>query len=195
MEVTFKQGRYLAFQNYLATTWALYDALAKVAGILCCNDELSKNKQKPVKLVEDFLRGKNSVGGRMHDHLKGAYGWPISISYKIRNWLVHDGHSQDGVELFKYDAPANSTEFEMSDDAWDIISKKCNAESTQTRLRVFPNVKNDLAEGLAICHKETDEAIGFVLLWATGVAKLQASLLFPRDLSVSPMSSPAATTQ
>jgi hypothetical protein len=191
-EVTFKQGRYLLFQNYLATTWALYDAISKVAGILCCIDERSKNITKPVKLPEDFLRGQKFVGGRVHDHLKGAYGWPIGISYAIRNWLIHDGHSQNGIELFKFDASSPSP-FEISDGAWSIIMEKCTAEykadSSQTRLRPFPEIHLDLLEGMAKCHQEADEAIEFVLLWAAGAVKLQATILFPRDVLSTPVAS------
>lgn len=184
VEVTFKQGRYLSVQNYVTTTWALYDALAKVAGILCCVDERSKNPAKPVKLPEDFLRGQKYVGGRVHDHLKGAYGWPVGISYAVRNWVVHDGHSQNGVELFKYDS-STTAPFELSDGAWDKIQDKCmgeyKADSSQTRLRPFPEIHKDLLEGMARCHEEADEAMAFVLLWAPGATKLQASILFPRD--------------
>jgi len=34
LEVPFKMGRFLLFQNYTITTWALYDSLSKVIGIL-----------------------------------------------------------------------------------------------------------------------------------------------------------------
>src|SRR6266508_2163103 len=52
VEVTFKQGRYLVLQSYLATTWALYDALAKVALVLCCVDESSKISPATTALLE-----------------------------------------------------------------------------------------------------------------------------------------------
>lgn len=182
-EVTFKTGRFLSLQNYAVTTWALYDSLSKVAGILCSIDELSKNATKPMKLYEDFLQSaKNGVGGRMRDHLIGGYGWPIVVSYKIRNWLAHDGHCQDGIEMFKYESAAPSSEFEMLDSAWDIIEKKCQPHTTtRTRRSPFPDVKTNLVNGLEICHEEVDEAMGFVLTWSTGIIKLQASILLPRD--------------
>lgn len=191
MDIAFKHGRYLLFQNYAVTTWALYDTLAKVAGVLCCNDELSKNPKKPVKLYEDFLQGKNCVGARVRDHLRGAYGWPIAISYKIRNWLAHDGHSREGVELFKYDSPASSGEFEMLEKTWEFIKDNCQAVPDQTRLLPFPDVKVNLAQGLETCHKEADEAVAFLLIWSTGLAKLQAEILFPRDASVAVAVRPA----
>ncbi len=194
LDVTFKLGRYLLFQNYAVTTWALYDSLAKVAGLLCCNDEFSKNPQKPVKLYEDFLQGKNCVGARVRDHLKGAYGWPIAVSYKIRNWLAHDGHCHEGVELFKYDSLAISREFEMLDRAWDIVVETCRAEPDQTRLLPFPEVKTNLARSLEICHNEVDEAVAFLLTWSTGIAKLQAAILFPRDLTVAATVRPTASS-
>lgn len=193
VEVTFKQGRYLVLQCYITTTWALYDALAKVAGILCCIDERSKNNAKPVKLPEDLLRGQKFVGARVHDHLKGAYGFPIALSYAIRNWLVHDGHSHNGVELFNSDGPS-AAPYELSAAAWTKIEEKVTgeykAEAAHTRLRPFPNVGADLLTGLETCHEEADEAIGFVLAWATGAARLQANILLPRDAVGAPV--PAA---
>lgn len=197
-DVTFKQGRYLLLQNYLATTWAIYDVLAKVAGVLCCTDGLSKNPSKPVKLYEDFLQGKQKesggpVGARLQDHLRGAYGWPISISYKVRNWLVHDGYTHDGVELFAHDSPVAAAEFAMSDSAWDALLSLANTDPEQSRLAIPPDVKRNLIEGLATCHAEADEAMSFILTWATGSLKLQAAILFPRD-SVSPPPPVTATT-
>lgn len=183
IDVTFKLGRYLLFQNYAVTTWALYDTLSKVSGVLCGYDELSKNTVKPAKLYEDFLQGKNSVGTRVRDHLKGGYGWPISVSYKIRNWLTHDGHYHEGIEMFKYDSPSTATEYEMLEAAWDIVTKSCKGDPSQTRLTPFPEVKTNLAAGLQTCHAEIDEAVAFLLTWSTGSVKLQATILFPRDMS------------
>lgn len=182
-DVMFKQGRYLVLQNYATTTWALYDALAKVAGILCCSDEFARNKQVPVKLYEHFLKGKICVGARVQEHLKGAYGWPIAVSYKIRNWLVHDGHSHEGVELFKYDSPAVGAEFELSDDAWKVLENLCSPELGRSRLQPFPDLKTNLTQGLETCHQEVDEAVGFLLAWSAGVAMLQAKILLPRDMN------------
>jgi hypothetical protein len=99
-EVSFTQGRYLLLQNYLSTVWAIYDNVSKIAGTLCCTDSLAKNPTKPVRLVEHFLKDEKGVGSRVRDHLKGGYGWPIAISYTVRNWLVHDGFTHDGVDLF-----------------------------------------------------------------------------------------------
>lgn len=183
VDVMFKEGRFLVLQNYVATTWALYDALTKVAGILCCTDESAKNKQVPVKLYEHLLKGKLCVGARVQEHLRGAYGWPIAVSYKVRNWLVHDGHNQEGVELFKYDSPAAGAEFELSDDGWKLLENLCSSEVGKARLQPFPDIKTNLAEGLETCHIEVDEAVAFLLTWSAGIAKLQASILFTRDMT------------
>jgi hypothetical protein len=199
-DVTFKVGRYLLFQNYSVTSWALYDTISKVSGILCGNDELSKNLARPAKLYKVFLQGKNNVGARVRDHLKGAYGWPIAVSYKIRNWLAHDGHYNDGQyqqgsDLFKYDSPGNAGEFEMSDVAWDIVFKNCKGDPSQTRLTPFPDVKANLATGLQACHAEADEAVAFLLSWSAGIARLQATILFRRDARGTAIFSPGITSQ
>jgi hypothetical protein len=183
LAVTFKVARYLGLQVYASTGWALYDSLAKVAGILCCVDERSKNEAKPVKLPEDFLKEKKWVGARVRDHLKGGYGWPIGVSYAIRNWLVHDGHSQNGFPLFKYESP-DLGPFEIANEAWKKIEEKCTSygvSSVDTRLRPFPDVKGDVLNGLKSCNAEVDEAMSFLILWSVNGVKRQAELLFARD--------------
>jgi len=181
VEVTFKQGRFLVLQSYLATTWALYDAVSKIAGVLCCVDELAKNRAIPIKLPEHLLKGDNCVGFHVQDHLKGGYGYPIAISYAIRNWVVHSGHSQNGFELFESDSP-NGPPYRLSDRAWAQIRDKVAAEYN-TRLRPFPEMQEDVLQGLMTCHKEIDEAIGFILCWSTEAARLQAEILLPRDIT------------
>ena len=190
VEVGFKQGRYLVLQSYLATTWALYDSISKIAGVLCCLDDRAKNPTIPMKLAEDFLRGKNCVGSRVQDHLKGGYGRPIAISYAIRNWVVHDGHSHRGQDLFESDGPTG-TPYRASTRAWEMIEEKVAAEYN-TRLRPFPDIGGNLLEGLVACHKEVDEAVGFLLAWSAGGAKLQADILLPRDVAPAPLPVAAA---
>lgn len=187
LHVSFTQGRYLLLQSYLATTWAFYDALSRTCGSLCCTEDRLKNAVKPVKLPEDFLQAKPStVGARMHEHLKGAYGWPAAISYCLRNWVVHDGLAHDGTELFKHDALTPGAEFEISDDAWSLIEQKCQdqykANSAQTRLIAFPNIRLDVVEGLGACHQEVDECMSFLVLWSAHCLKLQVEFLCARDL-------------
>jgi hypothetical protein len=195
VEVTFRQGRFLGLQNYAATTWALYDAVAKVAGILCCVDQRSKDPASPVKLPEDLLQGQKCVGARIPDHLKGAYGLPIGLSYAIRNWLVHDGHAQNGVELFEFEG-LTSTPYQVSSAAWDKIQDRVTnvykVDSSQTRLRPFPDVQRNLLPGLVDCHEEVDEAIAFVLAWSIASVRSQAEILFPRDGAISAVAAAAA---
>jgi hypothetical protein len=194
MRVSWKVGRYLTVQSYVATTWALYDSISKVAGILCCTDDKAKNHLKPVKLPEDLIRGKDVVGARVRDHVKGAYAWPIALSYAVRNWFVHDGHAHNGVDLFKFDG-SEPAPFELSDDAWQLILSKCtsdySAQNTQTRLSTPPDIRSHLIDGLETCHAEIDEVMSFVLLWSTGSIKSQVNLLFGRDSTGSTPIAPA----
>jgi hypothetical protein len=159
----------------------LYDAVTKIAGVLCCVDELAKNLVNPIKLQEHFLRGNNCVGAHVQDHIKGGYGRPIAISYAIRNWIVHDGHSQNGLDLFDSDSPTGAP-YRLSARAWAKIKEKIAAEYN-TRLRPFPDMQDNLLQGLMACHEEIDEVIGFLLCWSTGAARLQAKILLPRDVT------------
>ena len=184
LAMPFWQGRLLLAQSYVGTSWTIYDCISKIAGVLICTDKSAKNPAKPVKLQEDLISLPNSLGAHIQDHLRDAYGWPVGISYAIRNWLVHDGNSQDGIDLFRY-STHEAAPFQLADDAWNKIVERCNnrykVEETHTRLLFFPDVRANCATGLAACHSEVDEAICFVLLAATGGIKLQAQVLFRRD--------------
>jgi hypothetical protein len=183
--IPFRHGRLLLVQSYMASTWVVYDTLTKIGGTLFCTDERAKNTAKPVKLQEDFIGGRNTVGARVQDHLKGAYGWPIGVSYAIRNWVLHDGHAHEGIELFRYNSH-DVAPFEISGAAWDKIVERCTqkykVEETHTRLQPFPDVRANIVDGLRSCHQEIDEAVSFALRTATGGIRLQAQLLFERDL-------------
>lgn len=182
--VPFWQGRLLLMQSYMGTCWSIYDNLSKVAGILICTDKAAKNLARPVKLQEHLISLSDSLGAHLQDHLKDGYGWPIGLSYGIRNWVTHDGNSQDGVDLFRYSSHEPAP-YELSDAAWDRIVDRCNkgykVETTHTRLNPFPDVRNNLVTGITACNEEVDEATGFVLLAATGGVKLHAQILFRRD--------------
>jgi hypothetical protein len=185
ISVPFWQGRLLLLQSYMGASWAIYDSITKIAGLLICTDGRAKNLAKPVKLQEDFLSLPNAVGARIQDHLKGAYGWPIGLSYSIRNWILHDGNSQDGIDLFRYSTPETGA-YQLSEDGWSKIVERCNnrykVDDSLTRLDPFPAIRDDLVAGLAHCHAEVDEGICFVLLAATGGIKLQARILLRRDM-------------
>ena len=116
----------------------------------------------------------------MQDHLKGAYGWPIGLSYAIRNWVLHDGHAHNGVELFRYNSH-DVAPFEVSVAGWDKIVERCNQRykvyETHCRLQLFPNVRDDLAERLKACHREVDEAISFALRTATAGIRRQRDIV------------------
>ncbi len=185
ISMPFWHARLLALQSYCSTTWAIYDSLSKVAGKLICVDSVAKNEARPPKLPEDFLFGKNSVGARAHEHLKESYGWPIGFSYAIRNWLLHDGNSQDGTELFD-SRDASIEPYKISDKAWDKLEEKCRTRykvsECQTRLPdPWPWHRGGADRLLKTLQTEVDEAIGFLISWAVESVKSQARLLFFRD--------------
>jgi len=176
----------LVLQSYIATTWAIYDSVSKVAGRLVCVDSVAKNEGKSPKLPEDFLRDKDKVGARMHGHLKESYGWPIGFSYAIRNWLLHDGNASDGVELFST-RQVSPNPYQISDEAWEKLEEeKCRNQyktnDTQTRRNEsWPWHQDELEKLLEILQEEVDDAVGILILWAAESIKSQATLLLIRD--------------
>jgi len=188
--IPFYHARLLALQSYIATAWAIYDSVSKVAGRLVCVDSVAKNEGKSPKLPEDFLgdkdnKDKDKVGARMHKHLKDSYGWPIGFSYAIRNWLLHNGNASDGVELFS-NRQVSPKPYEIADDAWIKLDTKCRDQyktnDTQTRRNEsWPWHQDELEKLLEILQEEVDDAVGILILWAAESIKSQATLLLIRD--------------
>jgi hypothetical protein len=187
LSIPFWHARLLAIQSYCSTAWAVYDSLSKIAGKLICVDSKAKQRKKPFKLQEDFLdTAEGYLSSRMHTHLKESYGWPIGFSYAIRNWLLHDANSKDGVNLFE-SRNITITPYRISDEAWVKLEKQCrkdyHVQETQTRYPdPWPWHREELNELLKILHAEVDEAIGILICWAAESVKSQAKLLVSRDL-------------
>lgn len=191
VEVTFKQGRFLLFQSYLVNTWAIYDLVVKVAGMICCTDEFAKNDAVPVRLVEHVLLNGKCLGARVQSHLRDNYGQPIALSYYVRNWLVHDGHCHKGVELFRFEEVSDDP-FQLSDGAIASIESKVK-EEFGSRVQPRVSLQRNLFDGLMACHSEADEAVGLLLTWASAGIRLQAKMLFERDVAAPVLASVAVT--
>lgn len=101
VNVDFSIARHLALISYVAVTWSIYDRLANFCGRLAGVADLAENPKQNPKACEDFLGKKDVMGFSGHVHIQQAYAWPLRVSYKMRNWLVHEGHEEGGIRLFE----------------------------------------------------------------------------------------------
>lgn len=123
VEMDFAIARHLALTSYVAVTWSAYDRLANFCGRLTGIAELAENPKQNPKACEDFLGKKDTLGFAAHTHIQQAYRWPLKVTYKIRNWLVHEGYEENSTPMFKGDRIADG--FRLHDDAVDHLQKCC----------------------------------------------------------------------
>ena len=138
IEMDFDTARHLVITSYITTTWAIYDRLANVCGRLAGTSDLGNNPRQNPKACEDLLgienkdgkhKSKEMMGFSVHKKIRDAYAWPLNISYKIRNWLVHEGYELGEITLFKSTDIIDG--FILNDDAISFFEKKCNHKSDE----------------------------------------------------------------
>lgn len=100
MDVDFEVARHMALVSYVAAAWAIYDRVSNVCGRLAGVANISENPKHNPKSCEDFISKKDVLGFTAHIVIQQAYAWPLRVTYKIRNWLVHEGYEEGGVPLF-----------------------------------------------------------------------------------------------
>lgn len=121
IDMEFSVARHLALTSYITITWSIYDRLANVCGRLISVSELANNPKLNPKVVEDFIDGKKTIPSTIQMHLKTSYEWPLKVSYKIRNWLVHEGYEIGNISLFKSSSLSDC--FTLNDDAIEQLQK------------------------------------------------------------------------
>ena len=119
----FSVARHLALTTYVAVTWSAYDRLANVCGRLACIADLAENPRQNPKACEDFLGKRDTMGFSGHLQIRQAYAWPLKVTYKIRNWLVHEGYEEGGTPLFGGDRIADG--FRLDKDAAAYLESCC----------------------------------------------------------------------
>lgn len=187
----FGTARHLALSAYLTTTWSIYDRVSNVCGRLIGHESIGNNllPTSNPKLVEHFMRESKDKykqhGFSLAKIVSEAYGWPASVSYSIRNWLIHEGLNAEGVSLFRGNTLADS--FEISDDAIVRIEGFCEVNGAQRSHSClcaeadYPWYDKMVLTILERCHSELDELFSSLLQWAVTSFAGQASLFSARD--------------
>jgi hypothetical protein len=124
IKMDFSVARHLALISYVSTSWSIYDRLSNVCGRLAGVAEISNNIKENPKAIESFMANQKLLGFTTNLHLKHSYEWPLRVSYKIRNWLVHEGFEVGDISLFK----SNSLEdkFKLNEDAIKKLQNECS---------------------------------------------------------------------
>jgi hypothetical protein len=165
----FVHVRLIGVQAYLTTKWALADRITGMVGRLLCTPNVGLNGANPAQLVAHFVQKDRSktTAGALYESLQSSFGWPVGVSYAIRNHFVHDGGQMNGSDFFE--APASAAGFRISADGWSHIEKTAqNRYSVDASLHragaAWPvSPRDDLRVVLRVCERETDDALGVLL--------------------------------
>lgn len=167
--VGFQHVRFIGVQAYLATKWAIADRIALMAGhVLCIRNQLNDPK-KPPQLLSHFVREgttKQHTAAMAFYSVKHTFGWPLGISYALRNHFFHDGGELDGTDFF--DGPSATSGFAISADGWKRVEQRATeygVDSSHHRVGAGwpPTPRDDLRVVLDVCERETDEALGVLI--------------------------------
>lgn len=178
----FAHARLLAFQSYLATTWAIADQVMRAVGGLLCTRSVAKDTTKAPQLWAHVLK-EAVLSAAIADSLD-AFKWPIALSYAVRNHCLHDGGIVRGQSFFQGQAQEDG--FRPSDSGWEFLEKKLadeyKASKSQTRLLdPWPWHRDDLLALLVRCHDELDEALGLLARCGAAAAKMQTAILLGQE--------------
>jgi len=165
----FVHVRLIGVQAYVATKWALADRITAMVGRVLCTPDAGFNGANPVQLVSHFVQKerKKTTAGALYDSLRCSFGWPVGISYAIRNHFVHDGGQMAGSDFFEGSTSASA--FRISEEGWARIEKTAQeryvVDSSLHRAgATWPvSPRDDLRAVLRVCERETDDALGVLL--------------------------------
>jgi len=186
--VKYQHVRLIGLQASVTTNWALADRITGMVGRILCTPEAGRNSVKPAELVSHFINRDNTrktTAAALFESVRQAFGWPIGLSYAIRNHFVHDGAQIGGSDFFE--GPSAASAFRISADGWDRVEK--TAETTHRVDRSCHRVgagwpstpRDDLRVVLTVCEREMDDALGVLLGSACGSLRAHVAFMVGED--------------
>lgn len=164
-------ARHISLTAYIAVSWSAYDRLANVCGRLAGISDIAEHTKQNPKACEDFLGKKDTLGFAGQVHIQQAYSWPLKVTYKIRNWLVHEGYEEGGTPLFVGDRITDG--LTLHQDAVEYLQKCCNYNEDNGKidkccLSAAEELwhTRDLLTILPRYHDEIDEMFAAFLKWS-----------------------------
>lgn len=169
--IPFSHARLLAINAYLSTSWSLTDGITSFIGRIFCSPNQGFYAIESAKLVRNFVEAdavKKSTAGILYNFIPEFYGWPICLSYMLRNVFIHDGGKIKGKTIFKSSSAISA--FEISDDAWGMLEVELKAKNPTVnqvaKSATWAQPSRPITDIRAIieaCEQETDEALGVLL--------------------------------
>jgi hypothetical protein len=166
--IKFQYVRFIGVQAYISTAWALADRITGMVGQVLCTPDTGLYGKKPAKLVEHFVRleRNKTTAAALFKSVQQTFGWPIGLSYAIRNHFAHDGGQIAGSDFFA--GPTAASAFRISADGWKLVEKKAVEYGVSNSLHragaTWPTApQDDLRIVLKVCEQEMDDALGVLL--------------------------------
>jgi hypothetical protein len=185
-DIQFDLVRLLCVQAYCAANWSLADRIAALVGRVFCTPNAGSDPWHPAQLVAHFVQKDRSktTAGTMHEAVRETFGWPIGISYAIRNHFLHDGGQASVVTFFA--STSSLSGFQISQDAWGRIEERAKSYGVDaTCHRVGPlwpaAPYADLRTVLSVCEQEMDDALGMLVGSASGLLQSHIQYLTGAD--------------
>lgn len=221
--VSFASARFLTLQSYVSTVWVVYDKLANVCARIIGPASIGNNdiSSRNAKLYSAFFPDKNANkkstsnelsldepktnegnpvdrpnGFALQTLLAHQWSWPVKVSYKIRNLVVHEGMRWVGGCFFRGDSPSDG--FKMRDELKTQLDTACGKQlNGGGRLREclsrmanedgFPWYGDDVRIILKKCHSEIDVLFSTLLQWCVPAFCSQVMLFSePDKMSLAP---------
>jgi len=168
IEVDFSIARHLALASYVSVAWSAYDRIANVCGRIAGVNDMAMNPQQNPKVFEDFLGDKDRLGFASQLHIREAYGWPVRVSYRFRNWLVHEGYEIGGTPLFAGNRIQDG--FLLDNKAIELLLKSCSYDGKIGSCCIAAGDTSwdsrDMLRILALYHYEIDTMFAALLKWS-----------------------------
>jgi len=186
--VKYQHVRLIGVQAYVTTNWALADRITGMIGRVLCTSEAGRNPEKPAQLVSHFVHRNNTnkmTAAALFESVRQAFGWPIALSYAIRNHFVHDGAQIGGSDFFE--GPSAASAFRISADGWNRVEKRAETEYRVERSchragADWPStLRDDLREVLTVCEREMDDALGVLFGSACGLLRAHVAFMVGED--------------
>jgi len=168
-------------QSYIGLSWALSDQITAFSGKILCQASLGNHEKIDAKLVATFITGDENKGEILtpiQKTIRPGFGWPICISYELRNCFLHDGGAVDGTSIFS--GTAVETGFGLNPDAWEKVKTK--AKISEPPAGELPpdwpgSPPSDLRLIFSACERSMDEAFGVLLGTGCHLLKVHTALI------------------
>lgn len=184
--IKFGYARLISTLAWTTTTWGVADRVTALVGRMLCTADKGLNEAANAQLLSHFVgdQAKKAAAAPYFHSLRHTFGWPVGISYAIRNHFVHDGGHSDGLDFFEGESSASS--FRIAQDSWERVLERVQGygvESTQVRgdTAWVTSPCDDLRTVLRGCDREMDDALGILLGSGCHALKTHVGLMAGED--------------